>query len=266
VQTHLNKGTRMNKLHALLLASCLATSVGLVGGTPAPVAAAPGPDPVSADGRSWILEPYFLVPTMSGTSGIRGLEADVNASSGDILSALDFGAMLYIEMHGPKTSVSLDNMYMNLGAGGDTRLGTVDVDMRQTGVALTGYRRFGHSFEGTLGVTFNSIKGGLTSSGPLGVDLSDHQIWVDPYVGIRLQTPNPKRWRFTFNGSVGGFGVGSDFAWQAFPEIGYRCSPTFEISGGFRALDMDYENGTGSEKFVYNMTTYGPQLGAKIHF
>ena len=256
----------MNKLRPVLLASCLVTALALVGGIPSPVAAAPGPDPVSADGRSWILEPYFLVPTMSGTSGIRGLETDVNASSGDILGALDFGAMLYIEMHGPKTSVSLDNTYMNLGAGGDTRLGTVNVDMRQTGVALTGYRRFGHSFEGTLGVTFNSIKGGLTSSGPLGVDLSDHQIWVDPYVGIRLQTPNPKRWRFTFNGSVGGFGVGSDFAWQAFPEIGYRCSPTFEISGGFRALDMDYENGTGSEKFVYNMTTYGPQLGAKIHF
>jgi hypothetical protein len=238
----------------------------MLGGSPAHVDAAPGPDPVSADDRSWILEPYFLVPTMSGTSGIHGLESDVTASSGDILSALDFGAMLYIEMHGPKTSVSLDNTYMNLGGSGDTPLGTVDVDLRQTAVTLTGYRRFGHCFEGTLGVTFNRIKGGLKGSGPLGVDFEGQQTWVDPYVGIRLQTPNPKRWRFTFNGQVGGFGVGSDFAWQAFPEIGYRCSPAFEISGGFRAIDMDYENGTGNEKFTYNMTTYGPQLGAKIHF
>jgi hypothetical protein len=256
----------MNPLRPLLTASFLFALCVSLGGFPATVAAVPGPDPVSADGRSWILEPYFLVPNMSGTAVVHGLESDVNAGSGDILGALDFGAMLYIEMHGPKTSVSLDNTYMNLGADGSTALGDVSVDLRQTGVALTGYRRFGRCFEGSLGLTFNRIKGGLTSTGPLGIDREAHQTWVDPYVGVRLQTPDPKRWRFTFTGSVGGFGVGSDFAWQAYPEIGYRCSPTFELSGGFRAIDMDFENGAGSDAFKYDVTTYGPQLGAKFHF
>jgi hypothetical protein len=51
-----------------------------------------------------------------------------------------------------------------------------------------------------------------------------------------------------------------------FPEIGYRTSPAFELSGGFRAFGMDYENGSGIDAFKYDITTYGPQLGAKFHF
>ena len=65
---------------------------------------------------------------------------------------------------------------------------------------------------------------------------------------------------------VGGFGVGSQLAWQVFPAVSYRFTPLLEIEGGYRAIGMDYENGSGNEKFVYDLTTYGPQLGLKFHF
>jgi len=117
-----------------------------------------------------------------------------------------------------------------------------------------------------LGVQFNSMKGSLKGSGPLGVNLSDTQSWVDPYLGVRLTLPREDKWRFGFNGFIGGFGVGSDFAWQVFPNLGYRFNNLFELSGGYRAIYMDYKNGSGNEEFTYKLTTYGPQLGGMFHF
>ena len=260
----------MRTVHRIVLACCLtATCTGLASAQEPAAPATPAPpsaDTTSSDNWSWVVEPYFLVPTMSGTSGIHGLTSDVNASSGDILGALDFGAMLYLEVNNPKWAFSLDGTYMDLGASGDTKLGSVDVDLKQSGVMAAGYRRFEPWAEVMFGLQFNAIKGSLTSSGPLGVHRSDNQGWVDPYLGVRLTAPRADKWLFAFTGAVGGFGIASDFAWQAFPQIGYRFNPLFELTGGFRAIAMDYENGSGSGAFVYNMITYGPQVGAKFHF
>jgi hypothetical protein len=213
-----------------------------------------------------VVEPYLLVPYMTGTSGVHGLTSDVDANAGDILGALDFGAMLYFEAQSPRWAFSLDGTYMDLGAGGTTRLGDVDVDLKQSGVMVTGYARVKPWAEGTVGFQFNSIKGSLKGSGSLGVDLSTDQSWTDPYLGVRLAMPHSDKWQFGFFGAVGGFGVGSDFAWQAFPQVGYRFNPLFELSGGFRTLYMDYQNGSGNDEFTYKLTTYGPQVGGKFHF
>ena len=220
----------------------------------------------ASSGWKYIVEPYFLLPNMSGTTGVGTVTADVDAGTGDILGALDFGAMLYLEMHDARWACSLDGMYMNLGAEETTPLGTVDLDLKQLGVMAAGYRRVAPWAEAMLALQYNGLEAGLVGSGPLAVERSSDKSWVDPYVGVRLMSPGAGKWRVEFLGAVGGFGVGSQFAWQAFPQAGYRVSELFEITGGFRALDMDYEDGSGSEAFVYDMTTYGGQLGARFHF
>lgn len=226
------------------------------------------PDTASAPAPGWdcVLEPYLLVPNITGTSGVRGLTADVDASSGDIFGALDVGAMLYFEVHDPAWAFALDGMYMDLGASAGTRLGSAELDLKQTGVMAMAYRRMQPWAELMAGVQFNSIEGGLAGSGPAGVDRSDTQSWADPYFGARLTLPRTDAWRFAFMGAIGGFGVGSDFAWQLYPQIGYRFHPHFELTGAFRVLDMKYDNGTGAQQFLYDLTTYGPQVGARFHF
>lgn len=221
-----------------------------------------------AGSRRWhfVVEPYILAPSMSGTSGVGGIEADVEADAGDIFGALDMGAMLYLEMHDDTWALVLDGMYMDLGGSGTTVLGTVDVGMTQSGVMAAAFRRVSPWAEAMVGVQFNAIEGSLESSGPLGLDRGADKSWVDPYLGVRVVAPRGDAWRLAFMGYVGGFGIGSDFAWQAFPEVGYRFNPLFELAGGYRAIGMDYEDGDGTEKFVYDIVTYGPQLGLKFHF
>ncbi len=212
------------------------------------------------------VEPYFMLPNMSGRTGVGPFVGDVDAGTGDIMGALDFGAMLYIERHGTQWSYGLDTIFMNLGAEQTTQVGTLDVDLRQLGVTAQAFRRLSPWAEAMLAVTYNELEVGLTGSGPLGVDREGDESWVDPYVGVRLMTPDTAPWRFGVLGAIGGFGVGSDFAWQFYPQVGYRVSPLFEVTGAFRALDMDFEDGSGNETFVYDMTTFGAQIGGRFHF
>jgi hypothetical protein len=248
-----------------LIATCASGARAQEATTVAAVPVAPSAEADSPGRWEYLVEPYFLAPTITGTSGVRGLTADVDASSGDIFGALDFGAMLYLEAHNSAWAISLDGTYMNLGASATSRLGNLDIDLEQTGIMLAGYRRVLEWAEVMAGLQFNDIEASLASTGPAAVNLAGDRNWVDPYVGFRATWLRDK-WRFAFFGAVGGFGVGSDFAWQVFPQIGYRFGSLFELTGGFRAITMDYEDGSGNEKFVYDLTTYGPQLGARFHF
>ena len=65
--------------------------------------------------------------------------------------------------------------------------------------------------------------------------------------------------------NVGGFGVGSDFAWNAQAFLGYRTSilgvPT-TLSARYRALHQDYDH----DDFEWDVTMHGPALGAVLRF
>ena len=67
-------------------------------------------------------------------------------------------------------------------------------------------------------------------------------------------------------GDVGGFGVGSDFAWQAFPYLGWQFAQWGSLQAGYRWVDMDYETGSGANRFKYDMLYRGPQVGITVRF
>jgi len=58
-----------------------------------------------------------------------------------------------------------------------------------------------------------------------------------------------------------GFGVGSDFAWQALGVVEWQPFQYASFLAGYRILDMDYEEGSGADYFRYDVSTAGPMLG-----
>ena len=63
---------------------------------------------VPSDDKDWkfLIEPYLLFPSMSGTTGIRELPLiEVDANTSDIFSNLEFGAMLYLEAQTDKWAI-----------------------------------------------------------------------------------------------------------------------------------------------------------------
>jgi hypothetical protein len=123
-----------------------------------------------------------------------------------------------------------------------------------------------------------NISGTLTGLGPLGLTLtnagtvsaSGDVTWVDPVVGARLRHQLAPGWNLVVSGDVGGFGVGSKFSWQAIGalDIDLRRTANVTWSGmiGYKALYVDYAQGSGPTQYEYSMTMYGPIFGITARF
>ena len=95
---------------------------------------------------------------------------------------------------------------------------------------------------------------------------SGTQDWWDPIVGASLTLPLGKHFSFSVRGDIGGFGVGSDFTWQAFPYFSWQFAQWGSLQAGYRWLYMDYETGSGTSHFRYDRLNQGPQLGITFSF
>ena len=51
---------------------------------------------------------------------------------------------------------------------------------------------------------------------------------------------------------LGGFGLGAETnsAWQIQAYAGYRFSELFQIQGGYRVIGLDFETGSGADRFL----------------
>jgi len=250
------------KLQFTMLVFCLATF-----GTPVVAQAAQD----DADGWNFVVAPYLLVPHMNGNVNVGGNASDVDVGPGDVFENLDFGAMLYLEMANPNWAITFDGYYVDLGAAGDIPASgqTADVGVKQLMLEAAGLWRAAEWAEVGIGARVNSIKGSLFAEalGPAPeIDLSSRRSWLDPVVVARLMAPLENRWRLGVRGDIGGFGIGSSITWQVRPFAGYRFGSLFEVTLSYRALGMDYETGSGADLFVYDMVTFGPELGFLFHF
>ncbi len=86
--------------------------------------------------------------------------------------------------------------------------------------------------------------------------------WVDPFVGVRAQV-NLTRWLYLATQcDVGGFGAGSDIAWNLNGTIGVNWSRSFFTEIGYRYYYVDYSD----SGVVYQVAESGIFLGAGIKF
>jgi hypothetical protein len=140
------------------------------------------------------------------------------------------------------------------------------INAKQLGWELAGLRRVNSWLELGVGGLLNSLKvemniermmaGGetLTQNG------SQSKTWVDPMLIARLSTNPAKKVTGQFRGEIGGFGIGSDLAWQLQAVGSYRLSKLFDISAGYRAISLDYASGDGNKAFIYDVVTHGPTV------
>ncbi len=228
----------------------------------------------NVDGKKWnfTAAPYLLLPSMDGDVAIKGLPIATSLNPGDIFDNLDFGFMLFFEANTDKWAVNLDLLYMDLSKKGVTPLTSRDaeVGMKQLAITVNGLYRFNSWLEVGLGGRINSIDASVNiAAGDYilpGRDFSMNQTWFDPLVVVRVMTQLNNKWRFGMVTNAGGFGVGSDLAWEVNPFVGYQFSKLFEIDIAYRWLGMDYETGTGTDYFKYDMVISGPELGLLFHF
>ena len=242
-----------------LLATVAATAVILIG----PHAAAQS----ESGGWDFTIAPYLVAAGMDGTMTVKGFEADVDVPFSTILENLDMAAMVHFDMKNERWLLSSDLVYMNLEASQDAAGGTSTISVTETLFEVAGGYRLSPAVTLLGGARLVDLGAGVGYAGPnLEREAEASKSWVDPIVGLHVTSPLSERWWLGFHGDVGGFGIGSELAWQAYANVGFRASDLVSIIVGYRAIDIDYEEGSGSDLFRYDVLTSGPQLGVAFSF
>jgi hypothetical protein len=212
---------------------------------------------------------YALGAGMSGEASVGSLDADVDLSLSEILENLEAGGMLAYRGERGNWAVTANAVFIGLGATKDLPIGTsAEVDFDELVVEVDGSWRFAKRWELYFGLRAVDIDATLEVRPVFGSNqtASASKKWVDPLVGLRLDVPMGEKWMFVGRGDVGGFGVGSDLAWQATAHFDWRISKHCGATFGYIALDMDYEDGEGSDFFRYDILAAGPFAGATFTF
>jgi opacity protein-like surface antigen len=240
----------------------------------------------AANAWTFEVEPYLWLPALDGDITVRGHTAPVDLSIGEfvetIFESLQFAAMGRIEARRGPFVFTLDLLYLSLEVEDTTPLGVkTQTDFNQLIVEFgAGYRlgewRLGRqlwprlSLEALGGGRYVHLDAGLklAGTGPLGatVAVDNTADWVEPFVGGRLRLALSETVAFVVRGDTGGFGVGSDATWDLIGTLQYQVSHKVTLAGGYRVLDIDYDEGGGTNRFVYDVQTRGPILGIAFRF
>jgi opacity protein-like surface antigen len=236
-----------------------------------PAPAADAARPLASGGWQFSLTPYFWAAGLDGDVGVGGRTASVDVGFNDIADALDMGALLTFEAQKQRWGLLLDAIYLKLSTDEATPgplFSNVDLGVKQTvlegDIAYRVIEQERGGLDVLAGVRYWNLDTELDFGAGLlpGVELSQNKDWVDPVVGVRYVTPLTERWSLRLRGDIGGFGVSSDFTWQAFAGVGYDLSDRFSVAFGYRHLDVDFED----DGFTFDVATSGPALGASIRF
>lgn len=212
---------------------------------------------------------YGMGAAIDGSAGIADAEVELDVSASEVLDALEMGAMAAYRAENGRWSVTLDATFMGLGGTQESPGGRVegDLDLDQTALMVTAGRRFGERFELLFGAAYLDLSTRLAVRGPLAVRAVEDDVdWIDPTIGLAWHRPFAERWRVDLRGDLGGFGVGSDLLVQALATVRWQANDRVGIGFGYRLLQFEYEEGSGSSRRAYDLTEQGPLAGVTFTF
>jgi hypothetical protein len=233
---------------------------------------------------------YGWLSSVDGDGTVKGQEASVEADFFDILENVDFAVPLHFTASKGRWGFFADVMYMSLSNddNAEARVGpfTIDIDADiEAQMAIGELGGFYRLFERPLGgnsermLSFDVLAGGrlwylegeidLELTGPLRNrrrKFDDNKTWVDPVIGGRVGVDLNEKWTLRIRGDIGGFGAGSDFSWNALGAVNWHFGRKWDLVLGYRVLGVDYEDGSGSDKFAIDAVFFGPFAAITYRF
>jgi hypothetical protein len=94
---------------------------------------------------------------------------------------------------------------------------------------------------------------------------SFYDSWTDPLIGLRGRLNLSKAFYLTAETDVGGFGIGSDIAVDAYAALGCQFTRYIYSEVGYRYLYDDFRDENAND-FLYQMTLRGAQITVGLKF
>jgi hypothetical protein len=240
----------------------------------APVARAADEDP---DAWHATITPYVWATGLYGDVTVRGRDAELDIGFIDLLEETDtlVGLQGRLEVTRGRFGVYSEVFYVKTKVV-DAGITGLDVETRMWFVEFGAlYRLLDTREERVPGFTLDVYGGGRYSFLELDLDtagtpsINQSKDWIDPIVGARVTVHFSEHVFLLAGGDVGGFGVGSDFAWSVQGFLGYKWrtgTAEWAVLAGYRALGQDYTTGSGVRHFRWDTTMHGPALGFSARF
>jgi hypothetical protein len=215
---------------------------------------------------------YALGIGIDGEATAGPLTADIDVSVSEVFENLEFGAMGSYRWDSDPWAFQVDVMYAGLSGDKESSRGhaRATVDLDQTMIEVDAGYQFTENLEVMVGARYWDYETELIlqASGPLGnVQRGEGgDGWTDPLIGLRLVAPLGEHWAFAARGDVGGFGVGSDFAWHVTAFFDWRIGKQFSMLVGYRIFDVEFEDEGAGGQFGLDLQQSGPGLGVAFSF
>ena len=259
------------QLKWLAMAATLAAASPAVAQQPAATATPPG--------DRWTIEvaPYLWIASMDGNATVGGVKSDVDVPFSDLLKDLSGGLMMAVDVDKGRFGIGLNGLFARVSSDADVGSTEIDVTSDSGQLAVLPFYRliqwqYGTSSSGKplrlvvapeAGFRLTYMRTELEIRRGPTVDNSEN--WVDPLIGSRIGLSLTDRFALIGEGNLGGFGVGTDFTWNAQAYVGYQFSvfgrPT-TLLVGYRALYQDYHH----RDFEWDVTMHGPVIGTATRF
>ncbi len=257
--------------HLLAAAAAALTISGAARAADLPSVSAPLQPVESAPEVTFAIAPYLWGISMNGKLAQFGLPTvEVDASFSDILSNLDFAAMLLGEVRYNRLSLLSDFNYSKLSIDRATPLGILATSAGVSSEMLRwslfgGYEVLSNetfTVDVLAGAQMMSVETKLSFTGGFlgGVSRTDSDTWFDALGGARARVSLTPQVYLTGWGLIGA--GQSDLVWDVMGGVGYSFNDSISAVAGYRALSVDYQDGG----FRFDVVQHGPIVGGVFRF
>ncbi len=212
------------------------------------------------------LAPFYLWGiNIDGDLSAGPATARVDIPFEDIFDSMEGVFIVHLEtLYKRQLGVIIDVDYLDLENKAPLPIGiSPNIDLNLTVAEISGFYRLNrnaYKVDFIAGLRYIDIENTVSIvGGPTLLD--DNKDWTDPLVGVRWTWGFADGWSLIARGDIGGFGVGADFSWHALGLVEWQPWKNASFIAGYRALDVDYEDGSGQDYFKFDATIYGPVIG-----
>lgn len=204
------------------------------------------------------VQPYLWTAGIDGDIGVdSSQEIPFDVSFSDILEDLQWAFMFSFDARYDPSGWGffVDSIYMDLHQT-ENQI-DVDLSLRMLEADATWRPNRAVPFDVLVGARL--WHGTIDLDFPVLGDFDGDQTWVDPIVGARGTWQIDEHWGLYGRADIGGFGVGSEFTWQALGYVSYTFNDTWSAQMGYRYLSIDYDQ----DDFLLDVDMSGPLLGVQ---
>lgn len=260
--------------------------------------------PSFVPGWTFRVTPYGWLTSLNGSQVVRGRGVDVSASFIDIVDSTVgeggslvalmlsmearngrlalfgdvIGEKITIERSGLRTRGPVPGVGAAVGAAVDMKfqmaileagaayeigsLGPVAFDV------LAGARYWYQKLDVGLDIASTVNLGDLVVGGTRAIARSGSVDWIDAFAGLRARVSLAPNHHLQLRGDLGA--GGSKLTWQALATYAYDFKTTNGVTYsaviGYKALYVDYVQGSGLSRYEFDMLQHGPVLGLSVRF